>query len=91
MNLREYPGYVGAHTRETAPGALASGTRVMKTNSEDEDAHPNGSLGTVLGSMAHPEVMNGLIFYFIEWDARPGIAVGTVSVGTNGPKLRAAS
>lgn len=86
LSIREYPGYRGAFTRERAPGAIASGTRIMKTNSEDGDANPDGALGTVLGSLSHPEVMNGIVMYFIEWDSAPRTAVATV-----GFKVQAAS
>jgi hypothetical protein len=84
--VRNYPGYTGAFTRDQAPGALASGTRIMKTDSEEGDANPDGALGTVLGSLSHPEVQNGALMYFIEWDAVPKVAVGCM-----GFKVRAAS
>lgn len=74
--IRNYPGYHGAFTRDQAPGALASGTRIMKTSSEEGDANPDGALGTVLGSMSYPEVHDGALFYFIEWDSAPKVAVG---------------
>jgi hypothetical protein len=76
--FRKYPGYHGAFTRDQAPGALANGTRIMKANSEEGDAHPDGALGTVLGSMSHPEIQNGAAMYFIEWDARPKVAIATI-------------
>jgi hypothetical protein len=78
--FRKYPGYHGVFTRDQAPGALASGTRIMKASSEEGDAHPDGALGTVLGSMSHPEVQNGAVMYFIEWDARPKVAIATIGV-----------
>jgi hypothetical protein len=28
--------------------------------------------------MADPNFMDGLVFYFIEWDGKPKVAVGTV-------------
>lgn len=77
-SIREYPGYTGGFTRDQAPGALRNGTRIMKANSEDGDGHPNGALGTVLGSISDPNVAKGMVMYFIEWDARPKVAVGTI-------------
>jgi hypothetical protein len=66
------PGWLGGFTTMVAPGAYPNGTRIMKATSEDHDCHPNGSPGTVLGSILHPK--EG-IAYFIEWDARPKCAV----------------
>jgi hypothetical protein len=88
MNLpfRNYPGWEGMFTRDQAPGALANDTRIMKTNSEPGDAMPDGTLGTVLGSLSHPDVMDGVTFYFVEWDHMPRRAVGIA-----GHKIRAAS
>jgi hypothetical protein len=60
------------HTREHAPGAYANGTRVRKSDSEPGDATPTGTLGTVLGSVAHPDRGIG---YFVEWDSAPKCAV----------------
>jgi hypothetical protein len=77
-SIRNWPGYTGAFTRNEVLGAWRNGTRVVKQKSEAGDAHPDGSLGTVLGSMADKKFMDGLVFYFIEWDAKPRFAVGTV-------------
>lgn len=74
--LREYDGYFGAFTRDTARGAWPNGTRIRKAVSEPGDSTPTGTEGTVLGSLGHPDV--GL-FYFVEWDNKPRIAVGTIS------------
>lgn len=76
--VRNYPGYRGAFTRARAPGALPSGTRIKKANSERGDANPDGALGTVLGSLSHPEVQNGALLYFVEWDSAPGTAIATM-------------
>lgn len=80
-DLREYPGYIGVHTREQAPGALPNGARVVKVKTEPGDTHPIGAEATVLGSIkAPPEVQHiAAYFYFVEWDAHPGIVVGVVS------------
>jgi hypothetical protein len=72
MELREHPGYLGLFTRHQMADAIPNGTRVVKVRTDAGDAHPLGSLATVLGSMGHPKVGNG---YFVEWDARPRWAV----------------
>jgi hypothetical protein len=72
MGLQDYPGWVGTHTREQAPGAMPNGSRVRKIMSKPGDASPDGSPATVLGSMHEPDLGYG---YFVEWDARPRQAV----------------
>lgn len=79
------PGYIGAFTREHAEGALPNGARVVKRNSEEKDPRPNGSLGTVLGSIDGSLIDTGLMLrfkarymYFIEWDDAPRVAVGVI-------------
>jgi hypothetical protein len=63
------------HTRDEAPGAMKNGTRVRKVVSESGDAHPLGSLATVLGSLHHPTLGYA---YFVEWDDRPRTATAVV-------------
>jgi hypothetical protein len=79
--LQVYPGYVGLHTREQAPGAIANGTRVIKTKTEPGDGHPVGAQATVLGSIRSPPDLQHVApyFYFVEWDADPKIVVGVIS------------
>jgi hypothetical protein len=72
MQLAEYPGWQGVHTREQALGALKNGTRVRKVATEPGDFHPIGSLATVLGSFSAGELGIG---YFVAWDAAPHVAV----------------
>jgi hypothetical protein len=72
MQPRAHPGYFGLFTRHQLPDAILNGTRVVKVRSDPGDAHPIGSLATVLGSMGHPKIGNG---YFLEWDAKPRWAV----------------
>lgn len=62
--LSEEPGWYGAFTRAQAPGAYPNGQRIVKVRSEPGDSQPNGTPGTVLGSVAR----EGVIAYFIEWD-----------------------
>lgn len=74
--VRLEPGWVGAFTRQQAPGALfANDTRVKKCKSEPEDLNPAGTEATVLGSLHHPVMGFG---YFVEWENRPRHAVFVV-------------
>lgn len=75
MNFVEEPGYIGAFTRETYPGAIPAGARVVKVQSEEGDANINGAAATVLGSIGHENV----VLYFVEWDAKPGYAVAVAA------------
>lgn len=74
-DIKYWPGWTGAFTRDEALGAWKNGTPVVKANSEPGDAHPDGTPGVVLGSISHPSVQNGAVFYFIEWAPRPRTAV----------------
>jgi hypothetical protein len=72
MNLRSFPGYIGLHSRDEAPGAIPNGTKVRKVASKPDDIHQDGALATVLGSIHYPKVGFG---YYVEWDSHPRIAV----------------
>lgn len=78
------PGWTGAFTRTEAKGALPNGTPIRKLMSEPGDAHPVCSPGVVLGSIAMPpELTRGEKYcvqfaYFVEWAARPKVAVGVM-------------
>lgn len=65
-------------TREQAEGALPNGTRVVKIKAEEGDGHAVGERATVIGSVSHPEIMNGIIAYFVSWDDMPNVPVGVV-------------
>jgi hypothetical protein len=83
-DLGPQPGYIGVFTRGTAPGAIPNGARIVKVKTEPGDYNPIGALGTVLGSMRPPAEVRRLFpdvlyFYFVEWDAMPGTAVGVMS------------
>lgn len=71
--IEEHAGWEGAFTTDQAEHALPNGSRVEKAAGEPGDAHPIGSLATVLGSVSHPSV--GMA-YFVEWDDMPRHAVG---------------
>lgn len=73
--IKQHPGYYGAFTRNQVDGAWPNGSRVIKIKSETGDTHRVGERATVLGSMFHADV-SPHVFYFIEWDASPGMAVG---------------
>lgn len=76
--LRYEPGWAGAFTRATAKGAMPSGSRIVKSNSEADDATPDGTPGVVLGSLSHPSVHNGIVVYFVEWANRPKRAMAVM-------------
>ena len=82
--IRSEPGWMGMFSRDQAPGAIANGSRIVKTWDERGDTHKVGSLGTVLGSIAADEATAKIapgvqFFYFVEWDAHPRMAVGVNS------------
>jgi hypothetical protein len=68
-------GWSGAFTRNQVEGALRNGTRIVKRNSEPDDATPDGTPGIILGSLTY----DGIICYFIEWAHLPRVAIGCVS------------
>jgi hypothetical protein len=70
-----HPGYLGAFTRQTVPGAIANGVRVRKVATDKGDANPIGAEAIVLGSIHHPD--KGFA-YFVEWESAPGMAVFVV-------------
>lgn len=70
--IKDRPGWTGNFTTQQAAGAIQNGTRIRKITAEHKDAHPVGSLGTVLGSL---QAQEGKLLYFIEWDATPRCAV----------------
>ena len=75
MMLKSEDGWLGTFTRQEADGAMVNGTRVYKFQSEPGDGHPTGSMGTVLGSLHHPDLG---YMYFVEWDESPRVAIGVV-------------
>lgn len=70
------------YTARQAIGAMPNGTRVEKQNSKPGEAHPDGSLGTIIGSIGPLEVPEdpSRYGYFVEWDAHPGIPIFTGEV-----------
>jgi len=68
---RAEPGWAGLFVRSEIEGALRNGTRVVKVTFDSKDAHPPGSLATVIGSFGPPEMFG----YFVEWDDTPRVAV----------------
>jgi hypothetical protein len=74
--FKNEPGWLGAFTRDEHPDGLPNGARVRKIDSEPGDGQPDGALGTILGSLGHPDLG---IAYFIEWDAIPRMAVVVVA------------
>lgn len=80
MTLATEPGWFGYFTRAEVPGGWPNGSRVVKRGSEPGDAHADGTLGTVIGSIAAPGAL-GVALYFVEWAPRgtPRRAVGTLA------------
>jgi hypothetical protein len=75
IRLVNEDGYIGTFSRDQVSGVIPNGTTIRKVKTEDGDAHPVGALGVVLGSIQIPTMP---IFYFIEWEALPGYAVGVI-------------
>jgi len=74
--LSQEPGWIGGLTRQQAVGAVfANGSRVKKATFREGDSIAKGTEGTVLGSILDPE--KG-IYYFVEWDGFPRMAVAQV-------------
>lgn len=73
LGMRYEPGWVGAFTRQQAVGAIPNGSRVRRAGfREPGDSTPDGTAGTVLGSLYVPE--KGYA-YFVEFEDRPKCAV----------------
>lgn len=71
-NIRDYPGYFGAYTKNEAPQAkYKNGARIRKMLYEHGDLTGLDMTGTVLGSI----FSEGLgVAYFVEWDDKPKVA-----------------
>jgi hypothetical protein len=73
FSIEHHPGWTGAFTRHEALGAIRNQARVVKIVSEEGDATPLGTLGTVLGSV-HVDGPGLGFAYFVEWDTKPKCA-----------------
>lgn len=59
-----------------APGAILNGHRIRKIGSEPKDRTPNGTAGTVLGSIGGTAVFDSIVIngiaidygYIVKWD-----------------------
>jgi len=78
FNIKEHPGYNGVFTTNEADGAYPNGTRIVKSRSEEGDATPTGTKGTVLGSIRQEPIPFPM--YFVEWDNRPKFAVAVIGL-----------
>jgi hypothetical protein len=63
-----HPGYDGAFSTGQAAGAIPNESRVWKTASRPGDTYPDGTPGTVMGSVGRPGVGIG---YFVSFDPNP--------------------
>src|SRR5215470_20241397 len=63
----------------TGPGAIPSGTRVVKLPTPEKDAHAPGSMATVIGSFKVDPPVPGFsrvkYMYCLEWDDMPRLPV----------------
>jgi hypothetical protein len=80
-------GWTGGFTRRQAEDAIANGSKVVKVQGEPGDGTELGTVGTVLGSLAPNDSLIerfgqgerwAAIFYFVEWDTKPRVAVGVL-------------
>lgn len=69
--------YLGGYVVSQAEGAIPNGEIIIKTNSMEGDATPDGTPGKVIGSLRDPEV--GLC-YFVEWQDKKGFAVAVMEL-----------
>lgn len=71
---------IAAYLAGEAVGAIPNGCNVIKQNSEEGDAHPDGSRGVVVSSLGAPTKMveEGFhpFFYFVDWGE--GVPVGVM-------------
>lgn len=69
------------YTTEQAAGAIENGTPVVKCNSAKDDAHADGSLASVIGSIGPFARMRarygeaGQYGYWVRWNDLPGTPV----------------
>jgi hypothetical protein len=80
VNWADEREYLGSFTRDQADGAWPNGARIIKVKGDQDagggsDTTANGTTGVILGSVFIPEATPG-VFYFIEWDDKPLIAIG---------------
>jgi hypothetical protein len=73
---------IGFYVEGEADGAIRNGSRVVKCDSEPGDGHPDGTVGSVISSLAVPNHMRheygADYFYWVEWESDPGMAVGVL-------------
>lgn len=79
LNIHPYPGWHGSFTCDEAPGAIPNGTLIVKQNSDEGDVSTDGSTGVVLGSFWHELMGDKGVMYFIEWTARPNVAIAAIA------------
>ena len=77
-------------TDKQAPGAWPNGATVRKINSLKGDATPNGTTGTIIGSIDVRSMNKGSTYgYFVAWMTAPPFPVFVVDRNANGkPRLK---
>jgi hypothetical protein len=74
-----HPGYIGMfHNTDCASATMKIGDRCQKRNSEPGDTFPDGTQGTILGSVDGHDI-GPLYFYYVEFDPKPGYAVAILN------------
>jgi len=82
--IEPHAGYIGVFTRRQSRFAIfGNKSRVAKRVVDDDgDIHGVGAKGTVMGSICHA----GVVGYFVEWDASPGVVTLAVEAKLTGVK-----
>jgi hypothetical protein len=78
------------YTTAQADGAWPNGATVSKVNSEPGDGTPDGTCGTIIGSVdARPAGATATYAYFVMWENRPGTPVFIADTTNDGrPRLK---
>jgi hypothetical protein len=66
--ISEHDGWKGIFTTRQSPMATINNGARVELIASDDDAHPPGMRGTVLGSVGTPKLG---VAYFVEFDAKP--------------------
>jgi hypothetical protein len=76
------------YTTRQAPGAWPNGATVAKANSQPDDATPDGTHGTIIGSIDVRKKGPATFAYFLHWATAPGVPVFCADTNNDGsPRL----
>jgi len=92
MDKPSFEAVAALYTKQQADGAWPNGARVYKVNSQPDDATPDGTGGTILGSVDVRDMKKAATFaYFVIWDDKPGLPIGVADTNNDGsPRLERA-